>query len=164
MENMVIAARVGAPKGLKGEVSLHIRTDRVDEVFAVGAQVHSTCADFPVLTVERLTWGKDKALVFFEEVRTRNDSETLRGADIIVPAEVEDDAWYSHQLEGLAAISSSGERLGTVKKLDFGSAQDRLIVDTESGEVMVPFVEEIVPEVDLGNGTITVDPPEGLFE
>lgn len=164
MEDMVVAAKVGAPRGLKGEVSLFLSTDREEECFAVGQQVRSTHPDFPVLTVERLTYGRGRAFAYFEEVRNRDDSEALTGSQILVPALSEEDAWYPSELEGIPVFSVSGETLGTVKKLELGAAQDRLVVSTESGEVMVPFVEALVPIVDVKERRVVVDPPEGLFE
>ena len=44
-----------------------------------------------------------------------------------------------------------------------GPAQDLLVLDTPDGERLVPFVKEIVTEVDVEAGRVTVDPPEGLL-
>ena len=61
-------------------------------------------------------------------------------------------------------MDSSGGRLGTLKELITGTAQDLLVVTATSGEdVMVPFVEELVPEVDVENQRIVLNPPPGLF-
>ena len=96
------------------------------------------------------------------------------GADGAGGADDEDDeAWYAHELIGLRAVralaSADGEsqqlqQLGEVVDLEPGVAQDRLIVRTPDGErVAVPFVEALVPEIDPDAGTVTVDPPGGLF-
>jgi len=55
-------------------------------------------------------------------------------------------------------------KVGTVTRLDHLPAQDLLHVQTDAGDVMVPFVKAIVPSVDIAAGTITVPPPTGLFE
>ena len=57
-----------------------------------------------------------------------------------------------------------GERIGQVAHVDHLPAQDLLVVKTKGREVMVPFVQAIVPEVDIEAGTLTVTPPPGLFE
>jgi 16S rRNA processing protein RimM len=54
--------------------------------------------------------------------------------------------------------------VGTVSRVDHFPAQDLLVVATDSGEVMVPFVAAIVPAVDIAAKTVTVTPPGGLFE
>ncbi|WP_026535149.1 ribosome maturation factor RimM [Arthrobacter sp. H14] len=105
----------------------------------------------------------------------------------------EDDAWYEHELVGLkvrvvsdageGALEGAGEpareddapaavrpdspyeEVGTVSGLNTMPAQDLLVVETSGGdEVLVPFVAEIVPEVNVGGGYILLDPPAGLFE
>ena len=76
---------------------------------------------------------------------------------------VEEDAWYDHQLVGLGVVRE-GVRVGTVIRVDHLPAQDLLTVSTDAGEVLVPFVKAIVPNVDIEAGTLTVTPPPGLFE
>lgn len=157
------AAVVGPAHGLRGEVTLDVRTD--DPTRLTPGQVLSTDSQrFPTLTVETVRPHKGRTLATFEEVLTREDAEALRGATLLVEARDEDDAWYPHQLEGLLALSPTGERLGTVTGLQPGAAQDLLLVDTDRGTVMVPFVHALVPEVDVEGGTITVDAPPGLFD
>ena len=57
-----------------------------------------------------------------------------------------------------------GAELGEIVDLEPGVAQDRLIVRTSDGRrVAVPFVAELVPAVDPDSGTVTLDPPGGLF-
>ncbi|HEX3679829.1 MAG TPA: PRC-barrel domain-containing protein, partial [Galbitalea sp.] len=75
----------------------------------------------------------------------------------------EEDAWYDHQLVGLAVLRD-GVRVGTVVRIDHLPAQDLLTVKTADGEVFVPFVKAIVPAVDIAASTLTVTPPPGLFE
>ena len=105
------------------------------------------------------------------------------GADGAGGADDEDDeAWYAHELIGLRVLRAPAsadrepqqleqpqqlqqfQQLGEVVDLEPGVAQDRLIVRTPDGErVAVPFVEALVPEIDPDAGTVTVDPPGGLF-
>jgi 16S rRNA processing protein RimM len=77
----------------------------------------------------------------------------------------EDDAWFDHQLVGLAVLRE-GQRIGTVARVDHLPAQDLIAVRVEGrdDEVLVPFVKAIVTAVDVAAGTLTVDPPLGLFE
>lgn len=78
--------------------------------------------------------------------------------------ETGEDGFYRHELVGLAAVSVDGETLGTVSDLLLGAAQDLLEVTTAAGEkILVPFVYEIVPEVDLEEQRVVMDPPGGLF-
>ena len=75
-----------------------------------------------------------------------------------------DEGFYRHELVGLRAVDLAGKTLGTVSDLLLAPAQDLLEVTTAGGEkILVPFVYEIVPDVDLDNQVVTMDPPGGLF-
>lgn len=61
-------------------------------------------------------------------------------------------------------VVRAGVELGVIVRVDEFPGQDLLVVETPSGEVLVPFVKAIVTSVDLDAGTVTVDPPGGLFD
>ena len=65
---------------------------------------------------------------------------------------------------GCVVWSVDGTRIGDVVRLTPAPAQDLLVVATQSGERLIPLVNEIVKEVDVGSGRIVVDPPEGLLD
>ena len=76
----------------------------------------------------------------------------------------DEDGFYDHELEGLRVIHN-GADIGEVTGVTHGPAQSllELTVDGDK-EVLVPFVEEIVPDIDLEAGTCTITPPEGLLD
>ena len=113
------------------------------------------------------TDGEEEPVAEESEVAEEPDQEPYpieaAGDEPEPDEEPEPDAWYDHQLIGLAVIRN-GERIGEVAHVDHLPAQDLLIVKTKRGDVMVPFVAAFVPEVDVEAGTLTVTPPPGLFE
>ncbi|GAB3284615.1 ribosome maturation factor RimM [Sinomonas notoginsengisoli] len=163
----VQVARIGKPHGIRGEVTVHVLTDAPDERFVPGAEFTVEPAAHGPLTLRGARWNKDVLLLSFAEVADRNRAEELRGAKLFVDTqELEDDddaGWYEHELVGLVA-RVDGRDVGTVVALQTMPVQDLLVVDTPQGEVLVPFVDEIVPEVDPEGGFIVVVPPPGLFE
>lgn len=165
-------ARVGKPHGVRGEVTVQLFTDEPSERLAPGAELIRTPGRDTLdrsttsLTVTGQRWNKSICLLRFAEVDDRDAAEALRGSflHIDVPAEPEDDGWYSHQIAGLRCVGPDGEELGTARELITGAAQDLLSVGTPSGEeVLVPFVVELVPEIDLEAQLIRLNPPAGLF-
>ena len=156
------AAIVGPAHGLRGEVILDVRSDD-PEVLAPGASLE-IAGRGAALTVRSVRVHKDRVLVSFEECGSREDAEALRGARLLVEEHEEEDAWYPHQLKGLAARTPGGEDLGTVTGLTPGAAQDLLLVKTPAGTVMVPFVTQLVPTVDVEGGVVIIDAPPGLFD
>ena len=167
--------RLTKPHGLKGALKLELYTDDPERRFVPGATFSlQVPAESPWhgkhLTLRELRWYNGQPVGFFEGVDDRTAAESVVKAILWVdqPADeaAEPDAWYDHQLIGLAVIRD-GERIGEVVHVDHLPAQDLLVVKTpgpKRREVMVPFVQAIVPEVDLDAGTITVTPPAGLFE
>ena len=161
----VQVARIGKPHGLRGEVTVLVLTDAPDSRFAVGTEFAAEPATLGTLTVRSARWNKDILLLGFEGTNTRNDAELLRGATLFFESEddTDDDAWYEHELLNLE-VRVGTEKVGTVAGLRTQAVQDLLLVKDNGGdEVLVPFVDEIVPEVNIEEGYILLTPPAGLF-
>ena len=159
-------ARIGRAHGLKGEVSVEVRTDIPEERLAPGETYETDPADAGPLTVAASRTQGGRWYVRFEEVTTREQADAVRDAELVIDGENsdEDDAWYVHELVGLTAIRPDGEILGTVTDLLSMPAQDLLEIKQADGHrAMIPFVDEFVPEVDIEAATITLTPPHGLL-
>ncbi|MDQ6753989.1 MAG: ribosome maturation factor RimM [Actinomycetota bacterium] len=164
----VQVARIGKPHGIRGEVTVQVLTDAPDDRFVPGMDVVVEPATLGPLTLRSARWNKDILLLGFDQISTRNQAETLRGARLFVDSdEVEDDdddAWYEHELVGLEARVGS-EVVGKVIGLSTMAVQDLLLIENADGEeILVPFVTEIVPEVNVDGGYVRLTPPPGLFE
>ena len=169
----VVVGRIGKPHGIRGEVTLDVRTDEPERRFAPGTTLRAEApagADRrpSTLTVARSRWHQSTLLVTFEELADRNAAEAARGTVLhatIGHDEVPEDPdeYYDHQLIGLAVVDLDGAHLGEVKAVVHGSAQDLLTVRTADGrDALVPFVSALVPEVDLAAGRIVVADRPGL--
>jgi 16S rRNA processing protein RimM len=165
--------RLTKAHGLKGALKLELFTDAPEKRFVPGAvfslqvPADSSWAG-KTLELSELRWYNSHPVGFFKGIDDRTAAETLVKAILWVEHEGlevsdEPDAWFDHQLVGLSVVRD-GVEVGTVSRVDHLPAQDLLAVDTSSGEVLVPFVNAIVPSVDLESGRITVTPPIGLFE
>lgn len=168
--------RLTKPHGLKGGIKLELFTDNPELRFVPGAVFHlQVPEDSPwfgrTIEMRELRWFNDSPVGFFAEVADRTAAESIVRAILwideqAVAAGEEENAWYDHQLVGLAVVrEDAGERreLGTVAEVQHFPAQDLLAVKTADGTVLVPFVEAIVPSVDLDAGVVRVTPPDGLF-
>jgi 16S rRNA processing protein RimM len=174
----VVVGRIGRPHGVHGEVSVELRTDEPDRRFADGAVLgtRTPSGGAPVgphrpstLSVGTTRWHQSRLLVRFEEVHDRTAAEHLRGLLLVTevdPAEVPDDPeeFYDHQLVGLAVSTTDGRPVGEVTEVVHGGGQDLLAVRTaEGGEVLVPFVSQLVPVVDVAAGRLEVADRPGLL-
>lgn len=157
--------RVGRPHGLCGEVTVDVRTDSPEQRFSPGATL---TGGNRTLVVRSSRPHAGRLLVTFEGVTDRDAAAQLRGTLLTVDTESllptgDPDEFHDHELEGLAAVRADGARLGTVREVVHAPAHALLLLDTEHGEELVPFVRAIVCEVDLTTGRVVIDPPEGLL-
>ncbi len=165
--------RLTKAHGLKGAIKLELFTDEPERRFVPGAvftlQVPTSSPwHGKTLELAELRWYNGHPVGFFVDVADRTAAESLVRAILWIDHDsdelpAESDAWYDHQLIGLRAMRD-GQDVGRVARVDHLPAQDLLVVDTGSAEVLVPFVAAIVPNVDLAAGTVTLTPPPGLFE
>ncbi|MBM9433003.1 ribosome maturation factor RimM [Flaviflexus equikiangi] len=161
-------AIIGQPHGLKGEVRLDVRTDSPEQRLGVGAVLETEPPEAGPLTIKKSRVYKDSLFVAFEEVNDRTGAEGLRGVALVIETDEEeerdDEGWYRHELVGLEALDPDGYTLGTVTDLETMPAQDLLVVEEPDGKITrVPFVQDIVTEVDLEDGCVIIDAPPGLF-
>ncbi|EEP73946.1 ribosome maturation factor rimM [Micromonospora sp. ATCC 39149] len=182
----LIVGRIGKPHGIRGEVTVEVRTDEPEARFAPGSVLATEPGAVPPanpasgpgvpfrvpaeLTVESARWHQGRLLVVFDGILERDVAEALRGtllgvdsADVAPPEDPEE--FHDHQLVGLAVVTPAGEHLGEVVKIDHAPASDLLVLRRPEGRTaLIPFVKAIVPEVDLAGGRIVVDPPSGLLD
>jgi 16S rRNA processing protein RimM len=166
----LVVGRVGRPHGVRGELTVELRTDDPETRFAPGSVLRTEPADKGPLTVTEMRPRSGGLVVAFDGVSDREGAEALRGVVLVVdsaslpPLDV-DDEWYDHQLVGLHVETVSGDRVGELAEVVHSAGTDLLAVRAEDGrELLVPFVREIVPTVDVAGGRVVVDPPEGLLD
>ena len=124
-------------------------------------------ADGRTLTVVSSRKHRDRVMVRFEGIDSREAAETLRGALFIDAADVrdlDDDEYWPDDLVGCAVFDLEGNNLGTVDSVIEGRAHDLFQVSTEHGERLVPVVKEIVRDIDTSSRLIVIDPPQGLLD
>ena len=162
----VRVGRITRAHGIRGEVTVEIFTDEVEQRFAKNAQLWAS--DEP-LTVERFRFHQGKLLVVFAGVNDRNRAEELRGRDLF--AEVDEnetpddpDEFYDRQLVGLTVRNAAGEIVGEVISVEHFPAQDLLVVDTKIGAARVPFVDALVSEVNIAAGFLQIEDVPGLLD
>jgi len=172
----VVVGRVAKAHGIRGELAVDPRTDSPDERFKLDAKVIGQLRDGTrrTLTIAAVRHHSGRLLVTFAEVLTRDVAETMRGCLLLgdtgdLPPTGDPDEFYDHELEGLAVRLGSdgteGDPIGTVREISHAPGADLLILDLADGrEALVPFVKEIVPEVDVTRGFVRLTPPEGLLD
>ncbi|MFF7779518.1 ribosome maturation factor RimM [Streptomyces tanashiensis] len=166
----LVVARIGRAHGIKGEVTVEVRTDEPELRLGPGAVLLTDPASAGPLTIETGKVHSGKLLLRFEGVRDRNAAEALRNTLLIAeidPEELpeEEDEYYDHQLMDLDVVLADGTEIGRITEISHLPSQDLFIVERPDGtELMIPFVSSIVTEIDLEEQRAVIDPPPGLID
>ncbi|WP_393061125.1 ribosome maturation factor RimM [Streptomyces sp. LN549] len=166
----LVVARIGRAHGIKGEVTVEVRTDEPELRLGPGAVLATEPASTGPLTIETGRVHSGRLLLRFEGVRDRTAAEALRNTLLIAdvdPAELPEDPeeFYDHQLMDLDVVLADGTEIGRITEITHLPSQDLFIVERPDGtEVMIPFVEEIVSEIDLEEQRAVITPPPGLID
>jgi 16S rRNA processing protein RimM len=164
----VVVGVIGRAHGIRGDVTIDVRTDEPERRFAVG-QVLRAEEGPRRFTVTAARDHSGRLLVHFAELADRTAAEAARSTVLVAdvdPAELpeEEDAYYDHQLVGLSVLAADGSRVGTVRDVLHLPLQDTLEVDTPAGVRLVPFVAAVVPTVDLEARALHLADVVGLLE
>ncbi len=135
----LVVGRIGRPHGIRGEVTVEVRTDSPELRFAPGSTVRTDPAGVGPLTVESLHWHSGRLLLAFKGVGDRTGAEALRDVRLVIEvAEDErpedDEEFYDHQLVGLHVHTVGGALVGTVAEVLHLPSQDVLAIRTPAGE------------------------------
>jgi 16S rRNA processing protein RimM len=165
-DSPVVVGRIGRPHGVRGRVTV---VAAHPGRFQPGARFVTDEAEPRPLVVQTVGRHAKGALILgFEGITDRSAAEELRGANLTIPhsarRQLEEEEFWPEELEGLEVRSPEGARLGWVRGVVFGEAQDRLVLELVEGRnVEVPFVDELVREVRIEEGFLVIEPIEGLL-
>lgn len=174
----VVVGKVGKPHGVRGEVSVELRTDEPERRFPPGAVLgtRTPVGELPggdeprSLQVRSTRWHQSRLLVTFVELDDRNAAEAARGLLLVTDVDTSEspedpEEYYDHQLIGLEVLTVDGAAVGEVTEIVHGPAQDLLSIRGEEGrEILVPFVADLVPTVDVPARRIVVQDRPGLLD
>lgn len=166
----LVVGRIGRAHGIKGEVLVEVRTDEPELRLAPGAVLATDPPGAGPLTIATGRVHSGRLVLRFEGVADRNAAEALR--NVLLIAEVDPDErpedpeeFYDHQLIDLDVVTKDGRQVGRIEEITHLPYQDLLVVRRpDGGQVLIPFVGGIVPEIDLEEQRAVIDPPPGLLD
>jgi 16S rRNA processing protein RimM len=166
----LVVARIGRAHGIRGEVSVEVRTDEPELRLGPGAVVATDPPSAGPLVIATGRVHSGRLMLRFEGVSDRNAAEALRGVLLIAEVDPEErpedpEEFYDHQLVDLCVVTRDGEQVGRIEEITHLPYQDLLVVRRpDGGQVLIPFVSAIVPEIDLSEQRAVIDPPPGLLD
>jgi 16S rRNA processing protein RimM len=155
-DDLLVVGRIGRPQGIKGEVTVQVRTDDPEARFAPGALLHTDPPERGPVTVAGARWQNGRLVLALEGVQDRTGAELLRETLLQVDARTlpppeDEDEFHDHVLRGMTAALVDGSPLGEVADVLHLPARRRArAAPRDTGaEVLVPFVKAMVPVVDV---------------
>lgn len=155
--------RIGRAHGILGEATIEVRTDEAEDRFAIGAVLETD--SHGDLTVVSARVHNGILLLGFQGIEDRNSIEALRNellyAEVDIQAlGIDEDDYHVLQLVGCTAYLVDGDEFGVVTDVLNLPGQDVLAIKSADGEVLIPFVRQLVPVVDVKAQRMTVIPPD----
>jgi 16S rRNA processing protein RimM len=151
------------PWGLRGDLKVQSLTD-FPERFDPGSRLWLAERE---RTVERSRSQTGALYVKFSGIADATDAERYRGLLIEVPEAalppLDADEFYHHQLVGLRVTLDDGEELGIVREVLATGGNAVLVVNGPRGEVLLPFIEDVVRSVNLTEGVVMAEMIDGLM-
>jgi 16S rRNA processing protein RimM len=172
MERWFNVGKIVNTHGIKGEVRVISKTDFADERYKPGNTLYifTDHTSEPVeVKVKSHRVHKSFDLLSFEGYDNINLVEKFKGAIIKVPesqlGELEEGEYYFHEIIGCTVVTEQGETVGTVKEILTPGANDVWVVKGKGGkEILIPYIADVVTNVDVKEKLITIHPMEGLLE
>jgi len=146
--------RIDKAHGVVGDVLVSLITDRVERLDP-GARLEHENGEY---VVESSRPHQHRFIVKFREITTREQAQEARGTTLYGSPIEDPDALWVHDLIGQAVVDVAGTALGTVEHVEENPASDLLALEDGGLIPLTFFVEQ------RADGTIVVDPPEGLFD
>lgn len=156
--------------GLRGEVRVVSTSDFPDERFRKGNELFlfHPSLDRPLkLKVSTRRTHKEFEILSFQGYANINDIEKYKGGELKIPEsdlmELEEDEFYIHELIGCEVITDEGEELGKITDVLQTGANDVWVVKGKRGEVLLPYIDDCIKEVDVANKRVVCHLMEGLL-
>lgn len=171
MEKWFNVGKIVNTHGVKGEVKVVSSTDFPEERYQQGNTLHlfTPKTKEPIsLIIESHRKHKNFDLLTFEGYHDINQVEVFKEGILKVQEDqlqdLDEGEYYYHEIIGCKVVTVQGDELGTVKEILSPGANDVWVVKGEKGkEHLIPYIEDVVKEIDIEKGLIIIEPIEGLL-
>lgn len=173
-EQYYLVGKIVNTQALRGEVRVMATTDFPEERFKIGATLTIFNGDKLVETVEvdghRL--HKNFNLLHFKGKDNINDVEKFKGFDLKVAGtereadELDENEFYYDDIIGLEVYTTDETYLGKVREITSLPSNDVWAIQRpdKGKDILIPYIEDIVLEIDLDDNRVVIDPMDGLID
>lgn len=160
----IIIGTIVSPWGLQGHVKVNVETD-FPQRFSSSSQVY---IDKQAMIIDEAAWHKGQAIIKLHGVDTEDEVDRLVGSVIEVHHSqlfsLKKDEYFHFQLLDLEVTTINGDVIGNIKEILSMASTDVYVIKGEGGEILIPATDEIIKSVNLDNGTMVIEPMDGLLD
>ena len=156
---------------LKGEVKVISSTDFEEERFKKGSKLLITRGNQLIreVVVQSYRNHKNFLLVKFEGIDSVEEAEKLKNLQIKIDSdevgELEENEFYFHQIIGCEVFDENDKNLGEIIDILTPGANDIWVIKGENGkEILIPYIEDVVKQIDITNKKVNIEVMEGLID
>jgi len=166
--DMLLLGRIIRPHGLEGVLRVQSYASSKDSFLEGGSVLlRRSGGDIREYGVVAVAAHKGIVLMKLEGIDSVEEAEKYRGADIVVekqsvPLQEEEFLW--EELLGLDVYLATGEQVGRLSQIIPTKGNDIYVIKGEKKEILIPAVHEVIKEIDIEEGRITISPMEGLLD
>lgn len=169
MEEYLRVGVISNTHGVRGEVKIFPTTDDISRFKKLKQCVIDTGREQVAVEVESCKFFKQTPILKFKSIDTLNDVERYKGKDLLVNREhavkLKKNEFFIVDLIGLRVVSDEGQEIGVLTDVLQTGANDVFVVKTDEGdEVLIPYIEQCVPEIHPETGKVTVHLLPGLLD
>lgn len=171
MTNYYKVGKIVNTHGIRGEVRVISTTDFTEERYQVGEKLFlfRDNQDVLPLTIASYRRHKNFDLLSFEGYPNINDVEVFRDGILKISekqmGELDEHEYYYHEIIGLTVIDEDDKEIGKITEILSPGANDVWVVKRKGKkDALIPYIESVVKEIDLTEGTVHVEIPEGLLD
>ena len=148
--------------GIKGEVKVTPYTDDIEQF----KKIKSIYVNNTLMQVQSAKFQKNVVILKLKDVDDMTAAENLRNSIIEAKRskkKLPENTYYIADLIGLDVYTEEGTLLGKVKDIYNTGANDIYSIETESKEVLLPAIKEVIKQIDIENKKIIVHILKGLL-
>lgn len=165
--NMLEVGKIVNTHGLRGDVKVVAWMDYPEEFENLSTVWLKTRKELKKLTVSSVKYQKNNLIVKFKEFSDINEAEQYKNCVLYAEreelGELPDGVHYIVDLIGLEVVDESGEKIGQIADVFNTGANDIYDVKREGKKnLLLPVIDDVVKEIDIESGKVTVHVMEGL--
>lgn len=156
--------------GIQGEAKIGFSKNQQEFLSKLKNVYIKKDSEYINVEITSVRFHKNFALFKFKDINSINDLIPYKGCLIFVETSfirenLEDNEFLIDELTGLDVVDLEDKTIGVVVGVSNNGVNDMISVKSKTKRIsLVPFVKELVPNVDIKNKKITINNIEGLIE